>query len=806
MINSKHLSAYTPSNMSPETLETIFVQRHKLLEKSVGWIEESLLTDKKNHLLFIGARGSGKTHLITMIINRLKVSKNLDDLVVIWLGEDDVIMNLTSLALAIINKMALTYPARFNNQCLDEARGKHPDEATTIILEDIKKQAGNTTLLIVKENMSDVFYGLKDLGQKRLRAYLQENNHISLLGTSQKLFDGVSSRDSAFWGFFDIHHLNSLTVKDASQLISNIAKLNQDSELVDFLNSSQGNYRIRALHYLAGGNHRLYIELANFLTKASLDNFVDAITQLADHLTPYFQERIRSLSPQQGAIIQKLCELHGAIQVKVIAEELFIDERAVASQLQTLKEMGYVIVHKRGRSSYYEIAEPLLRLSLEVKNNHGKPLKIIASLFRAWFSDKELLANRDKGNLLLKEYCQTALEQKEILSYLKKSIYHDLQEEINKENNDQVIKYASELLCSANIMQLNKKDEAQTLFNRGHAYFVKDYKEKALIDLTNLLEIKEASNQLVAIALLMRSRIYTQLNDIPLALIDSNNILKIKGVSNKLILAALLNICIIYSQNDDIELELQTLTKLTKMEEVPDEIMAEILFNRSSIYLAKGLFEKGLSDLTKLINIKNIPNDEIAKALFKRSFIYFINKDIPSCLSDLEKLESLKNISSNIKNEATFYKVHVYYSLSNIKKAQKTLKRAFLESNDEAKNDPLNIENIVNSVIGLGIAYWQKEMEFLLSIHNKYQSLPSLSTALINSIQYFIDDETIHSSFRKWAELWQEASVSYPEIQPAIEALNASVEALAVGNDKPLFVLPKEIRELVLPMFRDLLN
>ncbi|MDP8170600.1 HTH domain-containing protein [Pasteurella skyensis] len=730
MIKSKHLSAYTPSNMSPETLEFIFVQRHKLLEKSVGWIEESLLTDKKNHLLFVGARGSGKTHLITMIINRLKVSKNLDDLVVIWLGEDDVIMSLTSFALAIINKMASTYPIRFNNKCLEEAKGKNPDEVANIILEDIKKQAGHTTLLIVKENMSDVFYGLKDLGQKRLRAYLQENNHISLLGTSQKLFDGVSSRNSAFWGFFDIHHLNSLSVKEASQLISNIAKLNQDDELVDFLNSSQGNYRIRALHYLAGGNHRLYIELANFLTKASLDNFVDAITQLADHLTPYFQERIRSLSPQQGAIIQKLCELNGAIQVKIIAEALFIDERAVASQLQILKEMGYVIVHKRGRAAYYEIAEPLLRLSLEVKNNHGKPLKIIASLFRAWFSDKELLENRDKGNLLLKEYCQTALEQKEILSYLKKSIYDDLQEEINKENNDQVIKYASELLCLSEIIEIEKELKLDTLYNRSIAYYNQEDTEQELEDLTTLIEMEDSSNERIAKALL----------------------------------------------------------------------------RRGEIYLLQGDKELGLTDLTKVIEMENISSYIIVTALFHRCFFNLINKNILLYFSDIDKISQSELASPKIRSLIKLNNVPLYYHLLDIKSAHNSIKRAFVERNKETTNSPFSSENIVNSVIGLGIAYWQKEIEFLLPLYNEYQSLPSLATGLISSIQYFINNETMHSSFRKWAELWREASATYPEMQPAIEALNASVEALAVGNDKPLFVLPKEIRELILPMFGDKLN
>lgn len=687
MIN-KALSAYTPSNMDADTLEAMFVQRHQLLAQSVGWVEESLLTDKKNHLLFIGPRGCGKTHLITMIINRLKVSERLDDLIVIWLGEDDVVMNLTGLALAIINKMALAYPQRFNNDCLAQAKGKSADEVADIILDDIKKQAGDTTLLLVKENMNDAFSGLKDLGQKRLRAYLQENRHLSILGTSQKLFNGVSSRDAAFWGFFDVQHLATLGVDDALLLISNIAKINQDDELVDFLHTTQGNYRIRALHYLAGGNHRLYVELTRFLTKASLDDFVDAIMQLADHLTPYFQERIRSLSPQQATIIQKLCELNGAIQVKVIAESLFIDERAVASQLKDLKDMGYVIAHKRGRAAYYEIAEPLLRLSLEIKNNHGKPLKIVASLFRAWFSDTELQTSMSKGNALLRAYCKTALENNEILGNLEQSIVKDLSEQIDKNNYKKVIDYTSELLCLADI--------------------------------------------------------------------DPQN-------------------------------------NTTKR--------AATLFKRSVAYAHQGKVEKELSDLNQVIAMADAASEIIAWALFSRSITYTLQNDFNACIADLQQLNSLKEVSSPLKNMGLFFLPLMYYRLSDMDSAQRYLKLAFEQGDRQAENYPYDTDFMLFTIVELGVSRWQSEIEFLLSLYAEYDELSHLATGLIQVIQHFIDDEMLSLSFGQWANLWQIASDAYPPMQPAIAAVNASAEALAVGNDKPLFALPKEIRALIVPMF-----
>ncbi len=660
MIMNTHLSAYTPSNMSEETLEKMFVQRQQLLKQSVASVEESLTNDKKNHLLFIGARGCGKTHLITMMINRLKKSPAIDDLIIVWLGEDDVVMNLTNFAVLIINKMASAYPQRFNNDCLDIAKGKSPDDITDIIFADIKRQVGDATLLVVKENMNEVFAGLKDLGQKRLRAYLQENSHISLLGTSQKLFEGVSSRNSAFFGFFDITHLQKLSVDEASQLISNIASIKQDQELVDFLNSSQGNYRIRALHYLAGGNHRLYVELASFLTKSSLDDFVEAITQLADHLTPYFQERIRALSTQQAGIIQKLCDLNGAIQVKVIAESLFLDERAVASQLKNLKDMGYVIVHKRGREAYYEIAEPLLRLSLEVKNNHGQPLKIIASLFRAWFSDDELRKNTTAESALLKAYSEQALDSDEILQDLRSVIWDELQREYKQGDHSKVIERASELLCVPN---LNMNTQAVVLCQRILSYIQQRNCDGALADVEKVLAIKELSSEFLEIAVSLRQ------------------------------------------------------------------------------------------SATKLLNL-------------------------------------------SIFDDA----VESYLSLD-ITKAGEALQCALANGNKAYDGYAYGTDVIVSRIALLDFAERKQEVEFLLKLYSEYGVTANLSSGVIQSIRYIFNQEDSLALFNEWAECWQLASKNYPEMQPAIDVLNATAQALTAGNDKPLFALPKELRELVLPMF-----
>ncbi|MCK5665112.1 MAG: ATP-binding protein, partial [Thiotrichaceae bacterium] len=301
--------SFTPSNNSPEFLEEIFVQRHRLLEKAVAWSKDSIIHKQKKHLLFIGPRGSGKTHLISMIVNRLEIQAESqavlqNKMLIVWLGEDDIITNFLDLMSSILITLVQTYPDQFHDNSLQSTGALDIDAKAEQIIHSINEQLGDRTIVLVKENLSDVFRGLKDTGQKKFRSFLQEQRNMLVLASSQQLFDGIASRDAAFFGFFDTHHLKPLDLEEAMKLVTKLTEQKGDQKLLAFLKTPQGYFRMRALHYLAGGNHRLYISLLDFLTMESFDDLVIALQDLVIDLTPYFQERIRSLPPQQGKIIQ----------------------------------------------------------------------------------------------------------------------------------------------------------------------------------------------------------------------------------------------------------------------------------------------------------------------------------------------------------------------------------------------------------------------------------------------------------------------------------------------------------------------
>jgi DNA polymerase III delta prime subunit len=392
MSGRKVISAYTPSNTDRGILKRIFVQREKLLERIVDRLSRSMTTGDKHQMLLVGPRGCGKTHLVSLAVWELQSKEALrDQMRIAWLGEDDSFTGLVHLAFGIARQLALEYPDEFPADFRTSVRGLSQDDAALVVLQSTIRRLGKRNLLLVTENMDQTFESLGDSGRKKWRAFLQETRKIATLATAQQLFAAVSDRKEAFFGFFDIQHLEPLSVDDAAELMAGISREQAKPDLASYLNSAEGRFRVRALHHLAGGNHRMYVLLAEFLTKDSLEDLVAAFESLANDMTPYFQERVRSLPDQQRQLVQCLCDADGAMTVKEIAGETFIDERSCSKQLGNLKAKGYVRSEKRGKESWYDMAEPLMRLCLEIKNQRGRPLRLVAKFLRAWFPPAALL-------------------------------------------------------------------------------------------------------------------------------------------------------------------------------------------------------------------------------------------------------------------------------------------------------------------------------------------------------------------------------------------------------------------------------
>lgn len=397
MLKEIALSRYTPSILSHETLEAIFVRRNDLLERLVERVRVSVLSGNKHYNLLIGPRGIGKTHIVSLVYHRINKDPELKDrLAIAWLREEEWgIASYLDLLLSILRAIHETYDDRaLAKRCTDLLK-KTPEEAEHEAEDLLLNWIGERTLLVIAENMDEIFLGLEEVGQKKLRALIQNHPVLTFVATSQGLFNGVSVRKSPFYGFFEIHHVPEFSFENAVSMLTNIARHAGNDDLARSLQSVHGRARLRAVHHLAGGNPRIYIIFSQFLTCQSLDELVEPIMKTLDDLTPYYQARMSHLTPQQRKIAEFLCERRGAVPVGEIAASNFMTHSTASGQLKRLRDLGYVHSHEAGRDAFYELREPLMRIALEVKRLRGEPIRLIVEFLRLWYSRNELACRLD---------------------------------------------------------------------------------------------------------------------------------------------------------------------------------------------------------------------------------------------------------------------------------------------------------------------------------------------------------------------------------------------------------------------------
>ncbi len=652
----KTIWVFTPSRTDPKDLEFILVQRQKLLQDAVERVKESALTDHKHHLLFVGPRGCGKTHLVTLIVNRLSEDDELPDrLRIAWLNEDETCTTLLELLFKIHAALEKRYPDEFSSEKLAAAYDLTQAAAQAFISRHILSALGPRTLLVVTENLDAIFEGLGDAGQKQLRSFIQENPRLSIVATAQRLVEDLSNRTSPFFGFFQTEHLKPLNVEQATELLQNIARLQDNVGVVAFLATSRGRSRVRAIHHLSGGNHRIYIVLSQFITRDSVDALLEPFMKMVDELTPYYQERIRWLPPLQRKIVEYLCVCEGTVPVKEIAKRLFATPQTISSQLQDLRGKGYVEAHQRGRESLYQVSEPLMRICVEVKDNQRlQPLRLLVDFLRIWYEDHEL-----KNRLELLEpsaaacaYLNSAIQRNSSEGNLRQHILMEdfaasLSEKIPADEREALMTDAGTLpenallalqywadgrsndahACIEEELQAATDQDANrsflfgiswALLNRGTSHCDAGDPQQAIADFTAVIDLPGAPVEPVAMAHLTRGFTFGQAGDPQRAINDFTAAISLPGAPIKLVSMALFHRGNIYSEAGDPQRAIDDFTAAIGMPGAPVELVSMARFNRANRQDEVGNPQRAIADFTAVIGLIGAPVDLVAMALFNR--------------------------------------------------------------------------------------------------------------------------------------------------------------------------------------------
>jgi len=427
---------FSPFQTDPELLEAIFTGRENLLRDVISKVTQSALTAAKHYILLHGPRGIGKTNFLALLNHRLRRNVEVRDKIrIAILNEDEISASFAQFLMRIYRSLALDYPAEFPASRLEQILDMSQNQVTPALTQEIIDRLGNHILILFIENLDVVFKTLGREGQHALRSFLTNHQKTAVVATSQQLSDEFNDREGPFYGFFRQISLKPFLADDAHELLKKLASLRGQDDLTAYLQTPEGRGRVRAIHHLAGGNQRVYMVLSSLVTPESLDQLVTPFQKLADELTPYYQERIWSLPTLQRMIIQEFCRSPQTLSPSAMARRLVSDERSIGKQMNLLEERHYLTKTTRGRESFYELTEPLMRISFEVKER--KLLELLVAFLRCWYDPASYEEHRNRVMTdSARKYIDAAMEQSANSPDPRLKIFDDEIEKERRENRE----------------------------------------------------------------------------------------------------------------------------------------------------------------------------------------------------------------------------------------------------------------------------------------------------------------------------------------------------------------------------------
>lgn len=842
------ISHFSPQWTDPDFLEAILVQRGDLLRESVAAVRASVLTDRRRHLLFIGPRGAGKTHLVTLIHHRLRQDPALADRMrVAWLNEDETASSFLRLLIAIYRSLSARYPDEFPAATLTALTGKDPDVAREQLTRDLLQHLGGRIVVCLMENLDRLFRSLSVAELRNWRAFLQNHPVIVTVGTAQALFNGIADQDEPFFGFFDTRHLQPLSADDARALLERIADLQGRRDLVEFLRTPTGRARVDAIRSLAGGNPRLYLIFSELLVNAAaLDDLVRPFEEMVDRqLTSYYQERLRWLSPQQQEIVQFLCRANSPVPVKQIAEGLFTTHNSIAGQLKQLREFRYVDGHPLGREVLYELAEPLMRLALQVKETHDRrPLALIVDFLRIWHEQSELAERLAQcpGDSPARAYLESAHRLMLSGPNLRHEFFRRDLDLIGPEQHDDTALEKARTLAkggqAADLLRLgrilNAREEweeairtftrviehenatpaevAKALYSRGYAHYNAGRPEQDIADCTRAIELPGAPPEQVAWALHKRGIAHSEAGRTAEAIDDYTRAIELPGAPPEPVARALVDRGVIHSEAGRETEATADFICVLKLPDAPPDQVALAFYNRGVRHTEAGRTTEAIAEYTRAIELPGARLRDVAWAFNNRGIAHSDAGRTQEAIADFTRaMEQPESVAAALNNRAA-----VEAEQGQHEAVLRDVGQLLTLSDESAVRETLvpRLHHKASEVVHAAFAVttdasrWTRLLTDFAGHFTRFGGLTQLGEAAVKHLPTLAASPLNHAAWDAWLGAWEAARAALPkkdqnqrpvrdQLDIPLRLLRAGIAWLKTKDDAHLLTLPREERRLL---------
>jgi len=379
-------SRFSPRSLEPAQLERLTVAGEQLLDRLQTAVVGAVASGQARFDLVLGPRGAGKSHILGVLEGRLRAAPELlGRTVIVALPEQLHPLSLVQLLAQLLGELPDDPELGPTTEALRSLRRQRDPNQERRAVDLIRARLAGRSLIILLENLDELFTALGRDGQQRLRNILQTERRWSIVATSRSLIPAFTKYEAPFHGTFNQHRLTPLSPEQCRDMLAALADVHGHERLSTLLRTPRGLARVRGLHHLLGGNPRAMALLFRQLDEHRLDHFELALAELADELEPYLREQMIRLSPTQRALLELLVESWRPLTVTELSELSFSAQATTSNALRQLRGEALVQVLEVGRERYYEPGDPLLRLA-RANQRPRDAIAAFARVIRWWYA------------------------------------------------------------------------------------------------------------------------------------------------------------------------------------------------------------------------------------------------------------------------------------------------------------------------------------------------------------------------------------------------------------------------------------
>ena len=407
-----NIGLYRSGVTSAERLRHTSVARQHLLDNAIESLRGSVGRKSKNHLLFIGPRGIGKTHLLSCIEDVVQSDEALGASVVVvrfpeesnrTLSFADFLIGMCGILKDVLEDEPL-WTELFAKVQTEEDNARVADTLVPAIREENRRRG--RTLLIMVENLGEILgRQIRDKNDvAALRKFLMADNGCLLLATAPLHFDGITDIGQPFYDFFDIQILENLSFEETVEVIRLNLEWEERRDILDTLEDMRP--RLQALYRMTGGNPRLTMMLYELIAHESITSVQEQFHLLLDRISPFYQGRLNDLPPGQRALLECLASMRDQEKTPAaIAARMRMSQQETSSLLKRLSDAHYLraVGHPRDRRSrLYAIREGFFDIWLAMNLSRGarKRMPFLLDFFSLFYPSIEA---REEKRLQLRE-------------------------------------------------------------------------------------------------------------------------------------------------------------------------------------------------------------------------------------------------------------------------------------------------------------------------------------------------------------------------------------------------------------------